>query len=340
MNFDPDSRHDAVLAGADAVCREVLPSLPSDSDGFFRDGYRALASRSLFSSESIEAAARAAIRLGAASGSLAVAFASGFVFARAHRLADPHSNPRAAGGEPMIGVLALDGSLTLATDGARSKLRGQVRLVPGGSVATHAVVAAEVDAGSSAIVFTELAGVSRLPAADTLGFDRVPVRALEFDDVAVDATALIATGQAAVVPIRHLRSLRRTLDAAIAIGVGRRAFAIGAESLRARGTRPSQSTEFSLSDVATDLEAAELSLLRAAWTLDRGATGLLEAASASLLATRAATRAAHTALVLVGDSGYTTELRQCYLEACALEFRHETSAEQVATIASEVLEES
>jgi alkylation response protein AidB-like acyl-CoA dehydrogenase len=336
MNFDLDPRHAPALARADALCREVLPGLATDADHFFQDASRALDARDLFSDGSIEAAARVAMRLGAASGSLASVFASGFGFARARRLTTARSN--AAGHEPPVGVLALRGTLTLATDGQTSKLQGDAPFVPGAPVATDAVVVV----GSSAIACVELAapGVSRSSRAGTLGFDRVPVCALRFDDVALDAASLVAVGDAAVAAIRVLCNVQRILHAAIAIGIGRRAFDIGVNELRARGSRPSQSTEFSLSDVATDLDAAELSLLRAAWALDRHAPGSLEAASAALLATRAGTRAAHTALVLVGESSCTGDLRECYLEACALEFHHETSAEQVATIASEVLEES
>ena len=81
-------------------------------------------------------------------------------------------------------------------------------------------------------------------------------------------------------------------------------------------------------------------MLRAAWTIDGGSSAAVESASAKLLAARAGSRAAHSALALVGNTGYTDELRQCYLDASALETSNEPSAKHVHTIASAMLEES
>src|SRR5262249_43225951 len=106
--------------------------------------------------------------------------------------------------------------------------------------------------------------------------------------------AFASAGEAT--PTRDDENVRRTLCGAAAIGVGRHAFGSAIAHLRTLGGRPPQSTEFSLSDVATELDAAELSVLRAAWLADRGSNETMASSSAKLLATRAATRAAHTAL--------------------------------------------
>src|SRR5437899_826073 len=83
MNFDPDPRWDATLAAAEGVCKQALPGLPAEGTGFFRDAYRAFECRRLFEEDSLEVAARIAAGLARTSGSLALAFAAGFGFARA-----------------------------------------------------------------------------------------------------------------------------------------------------------------------------------------------------------------------------------------------------------------
>jgi alkylation response protein AidB-like acyl-CoA dehydrogenase len=334
MNFDPDPRSEVALAGAEALCTDVLPSLPKEAGGFFGGAYRAFETRRLFAEDSVEVAARAAMRLGAASGSLAIAFASGFGFNRARTLAG------AAVDAPgrVLGVLELGAPVPAQVSAGTIRLHGESRVVAGGPIATHAVILADTGSTLPAVVSVDLAapGVSRIPPAGALGFDFVPVCALRFEDVATQPVTLANSAAS----IQFLRNMKRILEGAVGVGIGRRSLLIVVEHLRSLGKRPSQGTEFSLSDVATELDAAELSVLRSAWAADHGSPRALESASAKLLASRAATHAAHTALMLTGNSDCTNDLRQCYLEACALEFQSETSAQEVATIASEMLEES
>jgi alkylation response protein AidB-like acyl-CoA dehydrogenase len=337
MNFDPDPRSEVGLRGAESVQNDVLPRLPKEADAFFRDAHRELQTRGLFVGDSIEVAARVALQLATASGSLAVAFASGFAFGRASTL---EGTITAAGNSgtrgPVLGVLDLGASLIATTSGQARKVVGESPFVIGGPVAARAVVLATTNDEQVLLnIDLSTAGVSRVPVSGALGFDSVPACALRFHEVTSDPPI----SGSSVASIQFLRNVRRVLDGAIAVGIGRHSFRLAVEYLRSLGKRPSQSTEFSLSDAATELDAAELSVLRSAWEIDRGSTRALGSASARMLATRAASRAAHTALVLSGTSGYTSDLRQCYLEACALELQSETSAE-VATIASEMLEES
>jgi alkylation response protein AidB-like acyl-CoA dehydrogenase len=341
MNFDPDPDHEAARRGAATVCKDVLSALPSDPNGFFRGAFAVFDSRGLLAGESVARAAIAATELGRASGSLGLVFASCFGFARATKwLAAEISAPPPACSS--LGVLAFGSSDTiLGEDGGARTLTGEAPFVVGGPVATECLVvlpkkggpsAARVDLGSS--------GALRMPVVPLLGFDRAPVCTLRFDAVRLDRASVLAPADSAAPQISNVSNLRRTLAASVAVGIGRHAFALVVEHLRSLGERPSQSTEFSLSDVATELDAAELSALRAASSIDRGSLQGLEGANAAMLAARAATRAAQTALVLAGDSGYTGKLRQCYLDACALAFRDESGDDQVDTIASEMLGES
>lgn len=332
MDFEPVPEHDAARKAAETLCSEVLATLPRTPDDFFREAYRALGDRGAFADDSIATAACTAMTLGAASGSLALTFAACYGFAWASRrfAANGASSIVQAPADSTLGVLAF-GSVAAATAASTSKapLTGSASMVVGGPVATHVVVVSGTRASGVAALVDLARGVAREPPRGALGFDSVPRCTLHFDGAPFESLAHEAH--------EALRSVERVLGAAIAVGIGRHALRLAVEHLRTLEHPPSQSTEFSLSDVATDLEAAELSVLRAAWTVDSRDRHALESASAKLLATRAATRSAHAALALTSDGGYTDDLRQCYLDAGALDG---TGALQEETIASEMLEES
>jgi acyl-CoA dehydrogenase len=69
-----------------------------------------------------------------------------------------------------------------------------------------------------------------------------------------------------------------------------------------------QGVSFPLADMATELEAAELLTLRAAWKLDRGEMTDQDAAMAKLLATEALGRITDGAVQIFGGMGLMTEL--------------------------------
>ena len=69
-----------------------------------------------------------------------------------------------------------------------------------------------------------------------------------------------------------------------------------------------QGVSFPLADMATELEAAELLTLRAAWKLDKGSMTDQDAAMAKLLATEALGRITDGAVQIFGGMGLMTEL--------------------------------
>jgi alkylation response protein AidB-like acyl-CoA dehydrogenase len=342
LDFESSPEDAAARAAAERFGEEALPSLPRSSNEFFRQAAQAIEEKGFLGEDSMVLAARTAMALGAASGSLGLVFAACHGFAWTMRrlvLGDTRSAPRAASGTARLGVLAF-GDVTIASTENPSMVTGRAALVAGGPVASRVLLVTDSKSQVELVAGIDLTkpGVVREPPFEGLGFDRVPKCSLRFENAPVTPCSIALPEGSRV--FHGARSAAQVLGAAVEVGIGRRAFHLALAHLRAIGHRPSQSSEFSLSDVATDLDAAELSVLSAAWTIDRSPRHDLESASAKLLGARAATRAAHSALALTGNAGYTDDLRQCYLDACALESYGGSIAEHEGTIASAMLEES
>jgi alkylation response protein AidB-like acyl-CoA dehydrogenase len=134
-------------------------------------------------------------------------------------------------------------------------------------------------------------------------------------------------------------ALARLATAALAVGLGRRALAAAIEDVKGGSAPPRQKVQFTLSDMATEVDAASLAVWSAAFQRDAGRALDAEAAAAHLLATRTATRALHAALGLVtGPKRPPLEL--AYLDARRLEAAHGGEVEDEDLIASRVLEET
>ena len=98
---------------------------------------------------------------------------------------------------------------------------------------------------------------------------------------------------------------------------------------------------WTLSDTATDLDAARLLVLRAAAARDRQERCTLEASMAKLAAAEAAQRAADRTMQLLGASAYErgSTAERLLRDVRAAEICHGTSAIQRAIIAAELLGE-
>jgi butyryl-CoA dehydrogenase len=96
-----------------------------------------------------------------------------------------------------------------------------------------------------------------------------------------------------------------------------------------------QAIRFSLAQVRTEIEAARLLVLRAAWLKDRGATFTREAAQAKLYASEAANRAAYACLQVFGGYGYMREygIERYFRDARATTIYEGTSEVQRMVIA-------
>ena len=100
--------------------------------------------------------------------------------------------------------------------------------------------------------------------------------------------------------------------AAQAVGIARGALSLASAYAKERQQFGSpiasfQAIRFSLAQVRTEIDAARLLVLRAAWSKDRGMPFTREAAQAKLYASEAANRAAYACLQVFGGYGYMRE---------------------------------
>jgi alkylation response protein AidB-like acyl-CoA dehydrogenase len=125
-----------------------------------------------------------------------------------------------------------------------------------------------------------------------------------------------------------------------AIGIARGALALATAYAKERTQFGSpiasfQSIRFSLSTVRTEIDAARLLVLRAAWLKDHGAPFTREAAMAKLYASEAANRAAYACLQVFGGYGYMREygIERYFRDARATTIYEGTSEVQRMVIA-------
>jgi alkylation response protein AidB-like acyl-CoA dehydrogenase len=100
--------------------------------------------------------------------------------------------------------------------------------------------------------------------------------------------------------------------AAQAVGIARAALedSLGYAQTRKTFGKPiaqHQAIQFKLADMATEIEAARLLTLRAAWLKDQKLSFSKEAAMAKLFASDIANKAAREAIQIFGGNGYVTE---------------------------------
>jgi alkylation response protein AidB-like acyl-CoA dehydrogenase len=132
--------------------------------------------------------------------------------------------------------------------------------------------------------------------------------------------------------------------AAQALGIGRGALALAtayAKERRQFGAPIAsfQAIQFALAQVRTEVEAARLLVLRAAWLKDHGAPFTREAAQAKLYASEAANRAASACLQVFGGYGYMREygIERYFRDARATTIYEGTSEVQRMVIARSLI---
>jgi butyryl-CoA dehydrogenase len=124
---------------------------------------------------------------------------------------------------------------------------------------------------------------------------------------------------------------RAALEKAIAYAKERKAFG---EPIANK-----QAIQFMIADMATELDAARLLTLRAAWMKDQGVRHTQQSAMAKLFASEAATRITHKAIQIHGGYGYSTEydVERHYRDARITEIYEGTSEIQRIVIAANAL---
>jgi alkylation response protein AidB-like acyl-CoA dehydrogenase len=208
---------------------------------------------------------------------------------------------------------------TAVLDGDHWIINGVKRFITNGNVARYCVLAAITDkaAGykgiSSFIVdFENTHGFKVGAVEDKLGINASGTAELVFEDARIPKENLLGK------PGEGFRQMLTTLDggrigiASQALGIGRAALEEAIEYSKAReqfGKPIStfQAIQWKLADMATQLDAAELLILRAAWLEQNHRHYEKEAAMAKLLASDVAMWAGVEGVQILGGYGYCKE---------------------------------
>jgi alkylation response protein AidB-like acyl-CoA dehydrogenase len=220
--------------------------------------------------------------------------------------------------EPTSGSDAASLRTTAKRDGSGWRIDGRKQFITNARYAPFAIVLARVgdldskrtSAGITAFVVPlDAPGVSIGPPERKLGLRASDTSALNLEDVRVGDDAVLGdVGTGFAIAMSGLDGGRVGI-AAQSVGIARRALELArAYSLtRKQFGRPIADFEglrFRIAKAESDLAAARLLALRAAWLRDRGRPFTREAAMAKLYASEMAQRATHAAVQILGGNGY------------------------------------
>ncbi len=204
---------------------------------------------------------------------------------------------------------------TARKDGADYVINGSKCFITNGGVASLYVVFANSAPGkgprglSVFAVPRDTPGLSVGKVEDKFGHRASNTTELFFEDVRVPAANLIGReGLGFIVAMRTFDKTRAAVGAA-GVGIGRAALehAVEYAKTRVQFGKPIatfQATAFKLAQMAMDLEAARLTVWRAAWLMDKGKPNGKESAIAKCLGSDVAMRNALEALQIFGGYGY------------------------------------
>lgn len=205
---------------------------------------------------------------------------------------------------------------TAELDGDNWVINGEKRFITSGNVADYCILAALTDKekgykGISSLVIdlNDTPGFSVGRVEDKMGIRASGTAEMVFIDARIPKDNLLGE------PGSGLKQMLTTLDAgrlgigAQAVGIGRAVLeeALEYSTVREQFGKPIskyQAIQWKLADMATELDAAELLLLRAAWLQDHGKHFEKESAMAKMYASDIAMRAAVEGVQILGGYGY------------------------------------
>ncbi|MCC6337760.1 MAG: acyl-CoA dehydrogenase family protein [Myxococcales bacterium] len=221
--------------------------------------------------------------------------------------------------EPQAGSDAAAQQTVAVKKGDRYVVNGSKNWITNGPKADAIVLftMTNKDAGHKGItafvVPTGAKGFKRMAPDKKMGISAAWSCTMYFEDLEIPAEDMLGKeGDGFKVAMSTLDGGRIGI-AAQALGIARAAYE---EALRYSGERQSfgkylrehQAIQFMLADMATELDAARLLVLRAALLKDKGVRHSQESAMAKLYASEMASRVANKALQIFGGMGYSKEL--------------------------------
>jgi len=220
----------------------------------------------------------------------------------------------AGAGSDAAGILT-----TAVKDGDGWVINGEKRFITNGNTASYCVMAAITEKGKGhkgistfVVNLEDTSGFRVGRVEDKLGILASGTAELVFEDVRAPADALLGNEG------EGFKQMLTTLDggrigiAAQAVGIGRAVLGEALEYAKAREQfgKPIaslQAIQWKLADMATELDAAELLTLKAAWFQDHKKPFEKEAAMAKVFASDAAMRASVEGIQVMGGYGYSKE---------------------------------
>lgn len=249
--------------------------------------------------------------------------------------------------EPATGSDPRQISTRAVRDGGGWRLSGAKQLISFADQADVALVFARTSetALGAFLVDTDAAGWQVGEPSEVLSFGGTEARPIALDDVPVPAGGLVGTVEGGFDVMIAGEAFGKVRTAAITVGIAARAIEEAAAYGLARthrGTpiaRRFPTIQALLGSAAADLLGAEALVLACADRLDRGQGIAAEAASARLVAARAAREAASAALHVCGAYGLTRDMivERLYREAVFYDIAQGVSEIQKIIVARELL---
>jgi alkylation response protein AidB-like acyl-CoA dehydrogenase len=162
------------------------------------------------------------------------------------------------------------------------------------------------------LVEREIAGITVGPAEEKMGQKGSATNSVYFDDCRIPAAALMGSiNRGYQVALGELAGGRIGVGS-LALGLGEAALDYARDYAKERqqfGQAISnfQGLQWMLVDAYTEMEAARLLLMQAAFTKESGGDFGKQASMAKLFATEAANRACYTGVQILGGNGYSSE---------------------------------
>ena len=220
--------------------------------------------------------------------------------------------------EPHAGSDAGSTRTTAHREGNEWVINGAKMWITNAADAGHVIVTAVTDKNrgkrgiSAIIVPRNTAGVEFGKPEHKMGLRGSSTHAINFDNVRVPVENLLGDEGGGFVQFLKVLDGGRISIGAMAIGLGVAAMEAATSYARERrafgqAIGAYQSISNMLADMATEIEASRLLILRAAWLKDNGKPFTNEAAMAKLYASEASERACRNAIQIFGGYGYSAE---------------------------------
>ncbi len=221
--------------------------------------------------------------------------------------------------EPNAGSDAASIQTTAILEGDEWVINGTKHFITSGSIASVVVVMAKTDKSKGAkgisafIVEKGTPGLKYGVEEDKLGLRGSVTAELIFEDCRVPKENLLGELNMGFIGAMNILDRGRTAIGAMSVGIAQGALeqSIAYAKQREQFGKPIskfQAIQWMIADMATEIEAARLLVMRAAYLEDKGERFTREAAMAKLFASEMATRAARKAIQIHGGYGYMKDL--------------------------------